>query len=201
VSANRLQQRTVGSPTTDPVHLVNSFTVVIDQREQAPFGFHGLTASAADGNAPLVIPTNKTFLATGDYSIEGLEAFVTVERKSVQDLIGTLTAGRERFEAELERASKMEFAAVVIEGGWDAIVRHLTESAERPGRRPIPIRSVVGSVIAWQQRYPSIHWWPCADRRMAEAITFRILERFWNERAKKVNERLREMGGTTPPTV
>lgn len=170
-------------------HIVTDFTIVIDQREQAPFGFYGIKSSAAQGSLPLAIPTDRTLLATGDYSIAGLEAFVTVERKSVQDFVGTLTAGRERFEAELERASRMEYAAVVIEGGWSEIHRHINESADRPGRKPIPIRSIVGSVVAWQQRYPSIHWWPCADRRMAEAITFRILERFWNERLRKVKER------------
>lgn len=174
------------TPPGEPI-IVADFTVVIDQREQAPFGFRNIRASAANGNAPIAVPTDTTLLATGDYSIAGLEAFVTVERKSVSDLVGTLTAGRERFEDELERASKMECAWVVVEGGWPEIMQRIAE-------RKVAAKSITGSMIAWQMRYPTIHWWTCADRRMAEVITFRLLERFWVERLRKVREAMQASG-------
>lgn len=49
----------------------------------------------------------------------------------------------------------------------------------QPVRSQLNPKTIHRSVIAWQQRYPSIHWWFCTDRRLAEVTTFRILERWW----------------------
>lgn len=40
-------------------------------------------------------------------------------------------------------------------------------------------KTIFRSVIAWQQRHPTVHWWFCPSRRMAEIATLRILERLW----------------------
>lgn len=96
--------------------------VVIDTREQKPFGFDGLRCDVADGGGPLTVPTVRGTLKSGDYSLLGYETAVAVERKSLDDLYGTLGQGRERFERELVRLSSYRFAAVVIEGDWRAIL-------------------------------------------------------------------------------
>ena len=57
-------------------------------------------------------------LPTGDYSIEGLEDQVTIERKSLADAFGTIGGQRKRFQRELERMTSFKYAAVVIEAGW-----------------------------------------------------------------------------------
>lgn len=172
----------------DPHYLVSPFTILIDQREQAPFTFQNITSDSASGSLPIAVLSRSELLATGDYTIEGYADQLTIERKSVADLIGTLTAGRERFEAELQRAASMRAAFVVCEGGWPEITAHLRDAASKPGRRPIAPKSITGSIIAWQQRYPAIHWWFCDSRRMAEVITFRIMERFWNERMLELRQ-------------
>ena len=157
--------------TIDDVIIV-PFTVIVDSREQSPFHFHGFNGDAPK-HLPLVIPTKIAGLKSGDYSIQGYEDQVSVERKSLEDLFNTLGNGRERFERELERLAEMEFAAVVIEADWSAI---LTSPPPRSKMRP---KSIYRSIIAWQQRYPVIHWWPCATKNFAERTTFRMLQRFW----------------------
>lgn len=100
------------------------FRVVIDTREQAPFTFQGLRTDAKDGRRQLVVETIPSTLATGDYSIEGLEELISIERKSVSDFYGTILAGRDRFERELQRLQEMAgaggYAEVVCEGDWFA---------------------------------------------------------------------------------
>jgi ERCC4-type nuclease len=150
-------------------------TVLVDTREQAPFHFQGMTVeqttTKGSFSCPLVVQTAKASLRSGDYTVRGYENVISVERKSHEDLIGTLGGGRQRFEEEMYRLNQMNFAAVVVEAYWTAIMRGIA------GRKLSP-QSVYGSVISFQQRYPRVHWWPCPSRRDAETTTFRILKRF-----------------------
>ena len=147
-------------------------TLIVDTREQSPFGFHGFEAkSPNDELIPFVINTERATLESGDYSVKGFEPLISVERKSLEDLYGTLGGGRERFERELERLNQMDFAAVVTEAPWARVMEGID------GRRLSP-ESVFGSIISFQQRFVRVHWWMCQSRRDAETITFRILRRF-----------------------
>ena len=86
--------------------------IVVDSREKAPFQF-------LDAGADIeVVPGS---LQTGDYSLAGYEAAVGVERKSIGDLIQSISTERERFLRELDRARGMSFA-IVCEGSWDDLV-------------------------------------------------------------------------------
>ena len=88
---------------------MDEFIIVVDSREQLPYRW----------------PDNLTVvkgLSAGDYSVLGMENRVAVERKSLIDAYGTFGSNRERFEAELERLSKFDYAAVVIEASmFDAL--------------------------------------------------------------------------------
>lgn len=157
-------------------------TICIDTREQQPFTMQGVNTTNPPPDpfkftdfkvkkdsieVPLCIPTCISSLQTGDYSIRGLEHEIAVERKSLEDLFGTLGEGRERFENELDRLNEMR-GFVVVEAPWPVVMSGLAN------RRLSP-QSVYGSIIAYQQRYPRVHWWMCVDRRDAETTTFRIL--------------------------
>jgi ERCC4-type nuclease len=77
------------------------FTIIVDTREQIPweFGYHD---------------TAKRKLDTGDYSIEGFENLISVERKkSVSELATNLSESR--FVDVLERLSKIPHAYMVFE--------------------------------------------------------------------------------------
>ncbi len=154
-------------------------TVVRDTREQTGYGFSGLTCDASDGGGPLIVPVVVDTLRSGDYSLRGYEDQVAVERKSLADLFGTLGQGRGRFERELERLSAFRFAAVVVEATLPEVL------LSPPRHSDLNPKAVIRSVLAWQQRMPGVHWWFAGPRPLAEALTFRVLERFLKERLRE----------------
>jgi len=168
-----------------PVHC--PFTVIIDTREQAPYAFQTFKADAKyksqSGIAKgLFIPVETATLRTGDYSIKGHESEIAIERKSLTDLFGTLGGGRKRFERELQRLSEFQVAHVVIEADWQTILY------SPPARAKLSPKSVFRSINAWEQEFPTIHWQLMGGRAIAEHKTFRILERFWNQKQKALQE-------------
>ncbi len=54
-------------------------------------------------------------LHTGDYSIKGYEDVIALERKSLQDMVGSLMNGRSRFLAEMERLAQFPYKCLCIE--------------------------------------------------------------------------------------
>ncbi len=109
----------------------DAFTVVVDSREQQPYRFPGAVVKG---------------LPTGDYSILGLENRVAIERKSKADAYGSLGSGRARFEKELQRLSKLDYAAIVIEST-------LAEFLEAPAFSQMNPSAAVNSIIAWSVKY------------------------------------------------
>jgi len=85
--------------------------VVIDSREQEKLVFTRLQSTVRT-------------LVTGDYGILGCEQFAAVERKSISDLVGSVSSGRERFERELLRMKAYGFRRLVIVGDRSEIERH-----------------------------------------------------------------------------
>ena len=169
--------------------LVFPLTVLIDQREGLPYRFEGLNADADFGYRPLLVPTRTTHLRTGDYSLEGLENTIAIERKSLHDCYSTLGQQRERFVRELRRLQEgYAWAAVVVEAGWDEIIRR------PPERSSLKSKTVFRSVLAWMQRFPRVHWVMAPDRRFAEVAVFRMLERFAKDR--RPNGKLYDSKGT-----
>lgn len=165
-------------------YMILPFTIIVDTREQFPYHFTGFRADARHGYKPLVIPTRRAALKTGDYSIEGFEDRVAVERKSLSDLYGSLGGGRDRFHREFERLNQLECAALVIEAGWPEIIHHPPlRNPSKNGRLLLP-KHVYRTAISWQQRFPRVHWWPCDTRNFAERTTFRALEMFWRLQQK-----------------
>ena len=152
----------MGSGKKTRMPKAEKLTIIVDTQEKRPYRFERITPR----------PQIKVIsLATGDYTIEGFEDNIAVERKSLIDAFGSFGKGRERFEKELERMVLLDFAAVVIEGDWLQILRN------PPSRTNFKPKAFYASVIAWQQRY-GVHFWVCPNRAFAEKTTYRILERF-----------------------
>src|SRR5262249_50615392 len=122
------------------------YTVVIDSDEKLPYTFLGIRSDARAGGRVLAVPLMRRGLRTGDYSLRGYESRVAVERKSPQDVYGTIGRRRECFQRELARLNEMDFAAVVVEADWETI---LCNPPEWSRLRP---KVVYRSVLAWQQR-------------------------------------------------
>lgn len=163
--------------------------ILIDTREQAPYRFAAIKPDATPASkrdAPpltpagfLAVETRIGTLSSGDYSLAGFTGAIAIERKSKADAFGTIgTANRERFERELVRLATYEFAAVVVEAEWSEIV------SSPPPHTQVKPKTIMRSVLAWQQRYPQVHWWFVPGREAGEQVTYRILERFWKEQHK-----------------
>lgn len=104
-------------------------TAIIDTREQCPLDL-----------APL--RTRRGTLATGDYSISGLENVVAVERKSLSDLLGCIGQERERFDREVQRLLAYPVRALVVESTWSDIEAGGWRSKVTPA-------AALGSLLGW----------------------------------------------------
>jgi len=113
------------------------YTILIDSREQNPYNFKGEI-------------TKVTTIKTGDYSIEvigqSLQTEIAIERKSLNDFVGSITSGRERFEKEIVRAKELKYFAIIIECDWEDIENHRYESK-------MPVNSVLGTITGWSVKY------------------------------------------------
>lgn len=153
------------------------WTMVIDTREQLPYDFDDVVIGAGKDRRLLALNKVVRKLDSGDYSIKGLENKVAIERKSKEDCYGTIGKGRQRFIRELERLNEMDFAAVVVESEWLDLIRN------PPPRTEMTPASVNGSIVAFQQRFPGVHWWFLPGRYVASKQCWKILDRFFCDHA------------------
>jgi ERCC4-type nuclease len=87
--------------------------VIIDSREKNPFAFTGHTNWIAG--------TVRRKLEAGDYSVEGMEALLSLERKSLSDLITTLMQCRGTFFKECKRLARYRWRAILVEASYEDI--------------------------------------------------------------------------------
>jgi len=100
----------------------DNFVLVIDTREQNP-----LFQKPPKG---LFIVRNT--LTVGDYSVLGFENEVSIERKSVLDLLSSLGKNRDRFKEELMILKDYKLKWLVIEGSEDDVLSFHIESLMHP---------------------------------------------------------------------
>ena len=81
-------------------------TIVIDTREQEPYSFDPRLATAV-----------RRALPAGDYSVDGIDVCVAVERKTLDDFVSTVIQNRARFREELRKLAGYRAACVVVEAG------------------------------------------------------------------------------------
>ena len=152
--------------------------IIQDSREQAPYAFN------APRYAGTVVEVGA--LQTGDYSLCGLTDRIALERKSLSDLCGTLTAGRERFKRECERGRGLEYFGLVIEASMDDVRRHNYRSQMTP-------QSLLQTLAAWSIRYGlHVHW--CGSREGGEYMVHSLLEKFLKEQQTRLAALVRAHG-------
>jgi hypothetical protein len=127
--------------------------IVVDSHERYPWKFSAQQAS-----------TVRRALPAGDYAVEADGRVVaSVERKSLPDLVSTLTSGKLRY--LLAALAELPRAAVVVEDRWSAVFKL---NRVRP--------SVVAEGLAEAQvRYPSVPIVFCETRPLAQEWTYRFL--------------------------
>ncbi len=135
------------------------FRIVIDTREQAPYGFDCQTV--------------RRKLEAGDYSVAGLSHAVAVERKSLSDFASTVIHDFSRFAKELEKLSQFQAACIVVEADLDAVLRGKAQEILR-GVSPT---SLLGAAVHISLRYGVPVFW-CGSRQAARAFTEAYLRMF-----------------------
>lgn len=60
-------------------------------------------------------------LKTGDYTVEGMEPLLALERKSLADAVNCTVGSRRRFLAECERLAAFQWKAILIEATYEDI--------------------------------------------------------------------------------
>ncbi len=131
--------------------------IVVDTREQMPYLFEGF-----DHWVGGVV---RAALPTGDYSVQGLEALVALERKSLPDLVLSLTASRARFLRECERLAGIPHRAILVEATWEEIKSPYTESEIPSNAHP---NGIAGSLAAIQARWNIPIIYLSRDRALCE---------------------------------
>jgi ERCC4-type nuclease len=87
--------------------------VIFDTGEKNPFSF--------TCHANWIGGTVRRKLDAGDYSVEGMEALLSLERKSLSDLITTLMQCRSTFLKECERLARYRWRAILVEASYEDI--------------------------------------------------------------------------------
>lgn len=143
--------------------------IVIDSREQKPYR----KWRHFDNGASVIFQG----LQVGDYSIEGFEDQIAIERKTLDDLLGSLSSGRDRFERELNRASAMPYFALVIECSLKDIGKSRYRSAMLP-------KAVFQSLMAFSVRY-RLPIFFAGSRLYGQIMVESLLLKFAREQEKK----------------
>src|SRR4051812_46380464 len=87
--------------------------VIVDTREWMPFCFDNLSNWIAG--------SVRRKLNVGDYSIEGMERVLVLERKSLTDLIRTLMQLRAPFFKSCERLAAFKWKALLVEASYEDV--------------------------------------------------------------------------------
>jgi hypothetical protein len=166
------------------------FTVLIDSMEQQPWSFIGIRGDVADDYQPwsvrtswkaLGIRSGDSYEPRGDYSLDGYEGRVHLERKSVADLQATVLGWdgrRDRFKRELEILAGIEFSAVIVEGTLGQCLSTCQQWGKKSAEDNRKILN--RSLIAFMQDY-RVPWIFADSRRLAEVEAFRWFQRAYRK--------------------
>jgi len=107
--------------------------IVVDTREQKPLWKEGKEVI-------------RHKLDVGDYSLEGKEDKIAIERKSPGDLFGTLGTGHNRFKKELEKALTYDYFAIVIETDYENVLNKGFKGAYNSQMKGFVITSILFTI-------------------------------------------------------
>ncbi len=105
-----------------------TFRIVIDTREQTPWTFL---------KAKVRPDTVRKMLKVGDYSVEGFEKQITIERKSLNDMFGTYSDRLAQFTRKLQEMRVYRYKVIVIECNATAFMKgpRYYRSTKLPARK------------------------------------------------------------------
>lgn len=160
-------------------------TIIIDTREQTPWCFSDM------------VKTEVAALKIGDYALKGDLTFC-VERKSLEDFLGTISEGWDRFQRELYRMDRYGVTqkVIVVEGDADSVFFYSCDEGIREPQHNHPrlepafvMHRVAELMVVFRV---AVLFAGCAEYAAAMA------ERIFVERSKQLSnkvEMLKELAG------
>ena len=146
----------VALPTARAAGLVE-LEIIVDTRERYPYRFAGQA-----------VATVSRALPCGDYGVVADGRLVAaVERKSLADLVSSVTNGKLRY--ALGDLAALPRAAVVVEDRYSALFK---QRHARPA-------AVADALAEYQVRWPTVPLVFCETRPLAEEWTYRYLAAAW----------------------
>ena len=88
-------------------------TVIIDTREQTPLDF--------SAHPNWIGATVRRKVDVGDYTVEGMEGVIALERKTLSDLLTTLTQQRGRFIRHCQKLARYRHRAILLEASYEEV--------------------------------------------------------------------------------
>ena len=135
---------------------MEAVSIIVDTREQVPYAF---------GSRQVV----RQALPAGDYSVEGYESTIAVERKTLEDFVHSVIRDRERFKKELAKLAEYPHACVVVEAGLPDVLLSRYPSGAHP-------HSVFGATVSICVDH-GVPVFFCGDRQTARRFTEEFLLR------------------------
>ena len=126
-------------------------------------------------------------LETGDITAEANPSIV-IERKTVSDFLGSITAGRERFNKELMRSRYLDHFCIIVEGSFMDCI---------DSRGGMNSESLIGTVAAITRRCCPIHF--AGSEAYAARLAFRILTQPLNDANKLAAATKKSVKKLPPP--
>jgi len=159
---------------------MKKFTIVRDTREKPEYGW------TFDPN-PYCFGTIIDTVSTGDYTVQGLEDYVCVERKQTIDEFAH-NCIEKRWQSCMRRMSMRRHRYLLFEFSWED-VNNYPRSAKVPRRIKNKLRIPAGyirKVIHTAREDYGIHVIACGDKYKAEKIAYRILRKAHELRCREL---------------
>lgn len=150
---------------------MDRIAVVVDTREQQGYEFN-----------PERVTVVRRALPAGDYSLEGHEASVAVERKSLEDFVSTVIRDRERFHRELNKLQSYQASCIVVE----ANLRDVLEGCYRSRAHP---NAILGAILSIVVDF-GVPVYFCSDRQAACLFVESFLSRYHRKAVLQCNPNL-----------
>lgn len=141
--------------------------IVIDTREQRPYTFDDTRVGGVVHAA----------LPAGDYSVQGCEMQIAIERKSLADYISTVVHAQERFGRELALLKTYPRAWIVVEGSLDEVLQGRYDSRVTPQS----LLAMTASLMTWYA-IPVLF---AGDRLSARALVEELLVQWHAHHAER----------------
>ena len=121
----------------------------------------------------LTLPVIRKKLDVGDFSLVGCESLISIERKSLSDLISCFCGERDRFTRELQKFQAVPDRWIICEGNYGDLLRGNYRSAMNP-------KSAWESGIALMTRF-HIPLLMAGDIKTAATLAQSLLVRWYRE--------------------